>query len=217
MSGMIDLMPQVCRETLGRRAWVRRWVLAFSAVIVVLVGSWMWVESGGSGRRARLSDLTRERDLRLSQNERAQELAAEIGELEAAIKRYNRLAWPVRISRVMDTFGAFVPDSVTLTSLSLTPREVEDSYRDDAGKRQKRKRSILVVEAEGVGPNDHVIAVLVSRLESHALFSSVALDYARSEVVGETEARSFRVTGVIDLEKRYQYADAAGSETGGAW
>ena len=149
---------------------------------------------------------------RLERNEEAQALVREINDLEHVIRRYNKLAWPIRVSEVMDVLGTLTPDAVTLRSLTMTPRELR---KRGATPSEEEKETLLIVELEGVAPNDAEVAVMVSGLEGHELFSKVSLDFTRSAEVEGQGAREFRVTSVIDLDARYEFV-AAGAPEGGA-
>ena len=149
---------------------------------------------------------------RLSRNEEMQGLLGEINDLEEVIRRYNVLAWPIRVSEVIDVLGTLTPEAVTLRSLAMTPRELR---KRAASTGEEHVESLLVVELEGVGPSDIEVAVMVSGLEAHPLFARVSLDYTRMGEVEEQIVREFRVTGVIDLDARYEFITAGAPEGDG--
>ncbi len=212
MNGMIDLMPQRCRETLGRRRRVRGWVGVYGAMIL-LVGAAYWGAISGQGVvEDEVLRMVSEREERLNRNEEVQALLAEKRELERVIRRYNKLAWPIRVSEVIDILGTLTPDAVTLRSMSMTPREVRKRGQVQG---EERIESMLIIELEGIGPSDNEVAVMVSGLESHPVFSKVSLDFTRSTEVDELDVREFRMTGVIDLNARYEFVASGAPEGGG--
>ena len=209
---MVDLMPASCRETLGRRRRVRVWVGVYGCVML-LVGAMYWGAVSGQGTlQMEVVELRAERDERLLRNEEAQALLGEIRELEGVIRRYNKLAWPIRVTEVVDVLGTLTPDAVTLRSMAMTPRELR-KRGTKAG--EEDLETLLIVEIEGVGPSDTEVAVMVSGMEAHPLFESVSLDFTRTAEVDERSIREFRVTGVIDLRARYEFVAAAPPEGGG--
>lgn len=215
MSTLIDMMPASCRKTLGHRSWVRRWVATYIGVVLVLAAGSSLARMGQSGLRTEVRTMTKQAEERWERNEEAQRLLAEIRSLEETITRYNRLAWPVRVSQVINSLAALAPDPVTITTLAITPRETRQNRRAaTTGRRQNQKNepevvdSNLIIELEGLAPNDNEVALFVSGLEQHPLFSAVTLDFARSQMVDEFEARNFRITCRIDLNARYKFADA---------
>jgi len=202
----IDLMPQKCREVLGRRVWIRRWALGY-AVTAGMLAMLVW----HAGATKQESVITRDRvdavrTIRWEQNVEAQALQAEISVLEHRIERHNKLAWPVRVSEVIDTIGSVLPEEVSLLTMTFTQREERVGTRGKKrSKGEETQRSILVLVLEGVCENDTPVASLVSGLQSVALFRSVVLDYARNIEIQTLTARSFSVTCEIDLSARYQF------------
>jgi len=208
----IDLMPQKCREVLGRRVWLRRWAGFFTLSVIALSAVVWYVGASGKDLARERNRLAEVRQHRWEQNEEAQTLQAEIKELERHIERHNRLAWPVRVSEVIDTIGGVVPDEVSLLSFTVTQRE-EKVVSGKVSKKGKKKvyeqRSILITEIEGVSTNDGYVAMLVQGLQSVPLFRSVVLDYARNTMIDELEARTFRITCEVDLSARYRFVPLA--------
>ncbi len=217
MSMLIDLMPDRCRESLGRRRRVRRWITAFLCASAIF-GAVHWTQHARSAslerEHRRLADSVKEA---WDRNQEVQRLLVEIQHAEDSITRYNRLAWPVRVGDVVAAIGATIPPSVSLTSLAITPREERRAAAPrkpgdaQAAAPAEGPKTFMVIEAEGVTPDDAGLASLVSGLEASPLFSKVSLDYARSGVVDGIEARLFRLTTEIDLSVRYSL-----SQTGSA-
>ena len=207
----IDLMPQRCKEVLGRRVWLRRWAIGYAVVALAMFVSVWTVSHRTIGFERERDDLASIREIKWEQNEEAQTLQKEIEDLERRIDRHNRLAWPVRISDVIDTLADSMPPQITLIAMTVTERE--ETIQGTAGKQTKEKkaekRSILIVEIEGVSPDDGPVATMVSELQSVPLFRSVVLDFARNATVDSIEARTFHVTCEVDLSISYRFTQTA--------
>lgn len=213
MNLRVDLMPESCRATLRRRRAIRRWAITIALAIAALgVGEW-WLSSERSSRAREARRLGEEVRAVWEQNEEAQQLVKQIREVEEAIGRYDRLAWPIRVTEVVAALGSAMPESATLTLLAMTPHE------ERAPRRVKEKgkaapppappRVVLLIELEGVAPGDGDVAQLIEAMDAHPLFSKVTLDYARSRDVDGVEARAFRATCEVDLSVRYELVEAA--------
>jgi len=203
----IDLTPMQCRETLGRRARIRRWAIAYAATMVAVAGSVVASSAGISERSMQRAKLAEEAKRRWERDEEVQRLLGEIRVVEENITRYNRLAWPLRVTEALDALGESVPGPIALTGLLVTPRE--EQVRGAKAGQTLPARSLLVVEIEGLSPSDSEVAAFVSRLEGNALFSQVRLEYTRSTTVDAVEAREFRVACEIDLLAKYRFVDGA--------
>lgn len=213
MSRYADLMPMSCRLTLGRREHIRRWTVIYCGALAVLLGGAWLLYDAQESRRARRDALAQQARERWERNEEAQRLLKETRELEDAISRYTRLAWPVRVCDAIDAIGTVLPADCALTTLAVTPREENRrgrSARSEGG--ESGPRSVLVIEMEGIAPGDADAAAFVSGLADHRLFSRVALEYARGTKVRGLDARAFRVSCEVNLSERFVFTDAEGRE-----
>lgn len=207
MKGTFDLLPESCRSTFERRARLRVWTWAciWAAVGVAGLGSWARHDlSSWEDRRDELADRVR---THWQRNDRAVALIGEIRELESAVTRYRRLAWPVRSSDVVGVLAGLAPRPVTLTSLTLAPRDARAARSGE-----ERGSPVLVVELDGVATDDLAVARFVSGLEEHALFKTVAMDFARSHEVDGSAARQFRLRCEVDLSNRYRFVPPSGGD-----
>lgn len=216
MSMNIDLMPAVCREALGRRAWMRRWATAYALGATVLLTTWWGVGVGWSAQELEQRALQDQVRLMYDRNEEIQKLLKEIDGLEASITRHNRLASPVRVSEAVRTMAALMPAGVSLNALAVSPREqkappvsVKERGKDGAQAKPEPSKFFLVIEVEGVSSSDEPVARFVAGLEGNKLFSKVGLDYTRSVEELMAGARGFRVTCEIDLSRSYQFSEQA--------
>lgn len=218
MSVQIDLIPASCRIALGRRARIRRWIGVYMIGVGLVVAAYVSTAAGESKLERERNGLRRDVQLKWERNEEAQAIWKQIQDLEGTIARYERLAWPVRVTDVIAAIGEQLPKPVSLTSLTLTPRQetVVSASRSRSNAREKRAdqqtKTLLAIEIEGVSPNDVTLSHFVSGIEAHPLFRSVVLDFARSRVIDGVDARSFRVTCEVDLSARYTFVEASGAE-----
>jgi hypothetical protein len=220
MSRPIDLMPAVCRDALNRRRMIRRWTLVYLLSATTLFGTHWFLSLANRSMADRRDALALKMKITWSRNEVVNRLLAEISEVEAMVTRYNRLAWPVRATEAIDAIASVTPPSVTLSELSITPREEKPASRSSSKEKTRKSaepeapeapRPIMVIEMEGVANDDAAVASLVSGLDGHALFSRVTVDFTRAKPLEGREVRNFRVTCEVDLSLRYQFvsADAA--------
>ncbi len=204
MKHAIDLMPRSCREAIGRRARIRRWTSAYIVAAGVLVGGWVWGSAGQQGMSSRRDRLAEEVKLQWERNDEVQRLLDEIATSEKAITRYYSLAWPIRVTEVIDALGAAIPSSVTLGQLTATPRT--KSRHDSATGMEKTHEAYLVIELEGITRDRKAVADLVSGLESNPLFETVTLDYTRTIQIDHISARTFRLNCEVNLLSKYAFA-----------
>jgi len=198
----IDLMPRSCREAIIRRVWTRRWVGIYLVVLLSMIAMHWGLTSRHEARRSTLAGMTLQVEENLRRNKERTKLLKEIEQTQTMIDRYNRVAWPVRISEVVGSVARSMPESVSLSSFAVTPRRINAAR----GKKNTEDQIFLVVELEGIAPDDMELARFVSGLESHGLFQKVTLDFARSATVREVGARAFRMSAEIDLQKSYSFA-----------
>ncbi|MBL8746560.1 MAG: PilN domain-containing protein [Phycisphaerae bacterium] len=223
MSLSIDLMPRNCREVLNRRMMVRRWTLVYALTATAIFGTYWFLSLANHVAGQDRDALAIKVKINWSRNEVVNQLLKEINEIEEAVTRYNRLAWPVRASEAIDAISAATPPAVSLIELSITPKEEKPAAgtpRPD-GSNKKRGASappsggaaetskvLMRIEMEGLAPDDSAVARFVSALDAHPLFSRVALEFTRAKGLAKGEVRNFRITADIDLSLRYSFTDA---------
>lgn len=214
MRGRYDLMPESCRTLFNRRRRVRRWIVSYAMACVLLGTTVAGLVVSNASKQQERDALAAQVEVHWMRNEEARALLEEIRDLESSIARFNRLAWPVRVSDAIGVIESIVPPSTTLTSLTLVPRE----ERVRPGKRHKGEgepeppKTFLAIEIEGFAIDDLDVAQAVRSLEEHRMFSKVNLDFARSRDVDGIDARAFRLSCEIDLSMRYRFVDASGDE-----
>lgn len=207
MIGSYDMLPRSCRELVLKRSRIRRWIMAYGVVLGVVATGYVLLNVGRDGQVQYRDDLRAQVRMNWDRNEEAQRLFKEIQDLSNAIARYNRLAWPIRVSDTIAIIEPLVPESATLTSLTLAPRT--QRIRGTSGRDGKRQPDevlhFLALEIEGIAIDDMAVARIVSGLDEHPIFASVTLDFARSIVVDGTPGREFRINCEIDLGQRYAF------------
>lgn len=219
MRGRWDLMPESCRLVFSRRRRVRQWLVIYALTLAVLssmIAGLLWNNAAREKERDALSDQV---EIHWMRNEEARDLLGQIRDLESSIARFNRLAWPVRISDVIGVLEPVIPESTTLTSLTFVPRQERvvtpaPDKKKGHRKQQEEQRSLLAMQIEGVARDDLDVARLVSALDDHPLFATVSLEFARSASVDGVDARAFRLGCEIDLDKRYSFLAEAGEGEG---
>ncbi|MBL0921507.1 MAG: PilN domain-containing protein [Phycisphaerales bacterium] len=202
MSGGVDLMPAACRARLRSRNASRRVALLLGGTGAAALSLSLTVHLVAAARRVELARLQRETKIHADIAQRLETVRKASEEELASLRRYARAAAPVSFSDVMSVIGGLMPEPVSLTTLSISPR------LDRAARGAARVVGALNVEFAGVAPTDLEIATLVAGMESSELFSRVTIEHARAQTLGDREGRVFGVTAEIDLNARRLVADA---------
>lgn len=202
MSGSMDLMPAACRARLRSRNASRRVALLFGGTGAVAIGLSLALHLAAAARRVELSRLQREAKIHADIAQRLESVRQSAEAELTSLRRYARAATPVSFCDVMTVVGGLMPESVSLTSLSITPR-LERAARGTA-----RVVGALNIELSGIAPTDLEIATLVAGMESNPMFARVTIEHARAQPLGDREGRVFGVTCEIDMASRRVVADA---------
>jgi hypothetical protein len=204
---MIDFMPESSRARFTQRRRTRQWVVLFATTVAGMALSWALLGVAESRMRAGVFAQQAHLQMVSHQRTRAAEIRSRVARLLAEQARHDALVWPVRLGGVIESVGQVVPETVTLTSLSITPRQLRRLGAVAASSSGGESR--LAVEIRGLAMTDLDLASFLAGLEQHPLFSSVAVDFAREARVGEQPAREFGVTCEIELSVRYRFEDGA--------
>ena len=205
MSQLIDLMPDSCRQQQGQRRRIRSWLFLYGLTGLAIGMGWGSLRLAERQLEARVFAERAKVQLVAHQRIRAAQLRSRLAMLLAEQQRFNRLAWPVRIGDVIAVLWDVAPDTVTFTSISLTPRQVSRTLKPQ-GENEPQTQAKLTIELRGVAASDAELANFLSGLESHGLFGMVAVDYSRRSRVRDVEAREFGLTCEIELKARYRFA-----------
>lgn len=203
MIPLIDLTPESCREGLRRRRRLQLWISSYIVTCAVLIAVIAVLSLTTQRAQQRVDYLLQQVQLDADQQRQARALGAEISHYESLIARHDRLAWPIRIGDIIRSVGQVAPDTITLTAISVTPRATGDRRSRRSGG-AGAAYDVMYVEIAGIAPDDLDVASFVAGLQSHALFSTITVDYARKAQIGHASAREFGVTCEIDLDAVYE-------------
>ena len=210
MNARIDLTPPACRQRIVRRSVARRWVFAYASVVAVVIVALLPVRIGIVAKRSHLSWIQREAALDADYERRLNEMGSQMDALVAMTARYESVAWPINLSDVIAVIAHVMPEHVSLTSLTITPRMQRERGADAA-----RSPSAVVIEMTGVAASDLDVATLIAGFESHHLFDRVSIDHSRPTTIRGIEAREFGATCEIELAARRMTTVAGAAEKGG--
>ena len=205
----IDLLPDAIRARSQAGIVAGRYIVSL-IIAVVLIGL--------AATHSRLMlDLARQRlrvaeeqaDIVLSAEATAINLRETLDATSEYIRRYELIAMPVEISRVVATLVNLLPESTTLDRIDIkagTPNAGR-SARGRARKGAGPARRSLTGELSGFALSDLQVAELVARIEDIGLFDQVSLDFSRSRTVRGVQARGFRISVRADLDVKFEVTD----------
>ena len=205
----IDLLPDAIRARSQAGIVAGRYIVSL-IIAVVLIGL--------AATHSRLMlDLARQRlrvaeeqaDIVLSAEATATNLRETLDATSEYIRRYELIAMPVEISRVVATLVNLLPESTTLDRIDIkagTPNAGR-SARGRARKGAGPARRSLTGELSGFALSDLQVAELVARIEDIGLFDQVSLDFSRSRTVRGVQARGFRISVRADLDVKFEVTD----------
>ena len=205
----IDLLPDVIRARSQAGVVAGRYIVSLIIAVVLL---------GLAATHSRLMlDLARQRlrvaeeqaDIVLSAEATATNLRETLDATSEYIRRYELIAMPVEISRVVATLVNLLPESTTLDRIDIkagTPNAGR-SARGRARKGAGPARRSLTGELSGFALSDLQVAELVARIEDIGLFDQVSLDFSRSRTVRGVQARGFRISVRADLDVKFEVTD----------
>jgi hypothetical protein len=209
---LINLLPDSYRAQSEAGVVAGRYVVSLLIAVVLL---------GLAATHSRLMlDLARQRlrvaeeqaDLALSADTRAAQLREQLDDSRNFIRRYQLIALPIEISRVVATLTNILPESATVDRLDLATRTTQTA------RSTKRRRPAadgvvfrtLTGELSGFASTDQDVAELVTRIEDIGLFEQVSLDFSRSRSVRGKNARGFRISFSADLTTQFEVIDRNG-------
>lgn len=207
----IDLLPDQIRARSQSRVMTGRYVVAVVAVVALIV-------IGATHSRVRLGHVRRQLDeaqqraqLVIAGETQVSALRTQLRQRQQFIQRYEHIAMPLEMSRVLATLVNELPVNVTLDHLDLvvgTRRSAQSARSRSSGNENGPLPRVLSGELRGFAATDADIAEIVTRLESRALFEHVSLDFSRTRSVRERIAREFRVSFRINLDLSYRVVAA---------
>jgi hypothetical protein len=206
----VDLLPDAIRARSQAGVVAGRYVAALLIAVVLL---------GLTATHSRLMlDLARDRlevaedqaDIVLSAEAKAAQLRRSLNDTRDYIRRYERIALPLEISRVIATIVNKLPASATIDRIDVRAgvRQRNRSTRSRGALRPDDPLPrALTGELSGFAATDHDVAQIVANLEALELFDEVHLDFSRTRTVRERNAREFRISFRADLDVRYEVED----------
>jgi hypothetical protein len=208
--GQIDLLPEAIRARSQAGVVAGRYVASL-LIAVVLLGlmathSRLMLELA----RDRLRVAEEQADMVLAAEAKAVQLRRSLDRTHGYIQRYERVALPLEVSRVIATIINELPDSTTLDRIDLRAgtRQNSRNARDSASvRREAPQERTLIGELTGFAVSDEDVASIVANLEAMELFDQVSIDFSRTRTVREKSAREFRVSFGADLDVRYAIED----------
>jgi hypothetical protein len=206
----IDLLPDAIRARSQAGVVAGRYVATLLIAVVLL---------GLTATHSRLMlDLARQRlkvaeeqaDIVLAAEAKAAQMRRSLNETREFIRRYERIALPLEVGRVLATVINELPSSATLDRIDLYAG-TRQKNRTTRGRGSVRPDSpaprVMTGELSGFAASDQDIAQLVANLEALGLFREVSLDFSRTRTVRERAAREFRISFRADLDVRYEVGD----------
>ena len=205
----IDLLPDVIRARSQAGIVAGRYVVSL-LIAVVLVGlaathSRLMLDLA----RQRLRAAEEQADIVLSAEATATNLRETLDAMSEHIRRYELIAMPIEVSRVVATLVNLLPESATLDRIDIragTPNAGR-SARGRAPKGDEPARRSLTGELSGFALTDLQVAQLVARIEDIGFFDQVSLDFSRSRTVRGVKARGFRISVRADLDVKFEVTD----------
>lgn len=206
----IDLLPE------SIRARSQAAVVAGRYIAVLLIASMLLLVPATHSRfqlesaRDRMRAAEEQADLVLTAEAKASQLRDELRETRVFIDRYEHLAMPIPMSRLIATITNELPASATLDRIDLNAagRNARGlvrrrGLRDNSESPQR----LLIGELSGFAASDRDVADFVERLDSLGLCRQVSLDFSRTRNIRGRSAREFRVSFRIDLDRAYEVVD----------
>ncbi len=205
----INLLPDTYRAQSEAGVVAGRYVVSLLIAVVLL---------GLAATHSRLIlDLARQRlrvaeeqaDIALSAETNAAQLREQLEHTRDFIRRYELIALPIEISRVLATLTNVLPESATVDRIDLAGGITRIAH-STKGRRPTGEPTLsrtLTGEMTGFALTDHDVAELVTRIEDIGLFEQVSLDFSRSRSVRGKNARGFRISFSADLDAHFEVTD----------
>lgn len=209
MTQIVDLMPESCRVRLGRRAWVRGWIVRYVVAATVLGVAIVGTEIREQTKQARVASLQEQVDFSVEQKKKADELQAQIVSYDRALDQHDALALPLPVGVALRTLASCTPESVTFTSLIMLPKTVRE--RGVKPGEPGTENRWMLFELRGVAPSDTDLAQFLAQLEANTVFSRATIDYTTQKDIHGVDAREFGITCEIALEREFVLAEGGDS------
>lgn len=216
----INFLPQSYRDRLRCRVRRLREAVLVLAVAAGLVAWWAY----DANELMKLRESSRFAEDQLQSALSTEQLVNALEDRRAKLVDQRRLQReirvPIRHHEVIRVIGSLAPESITLTRLLLEndrpePKPYVPVQANQAANDQPSFGSSpdvesaatppridrIRVELEGLAPDDLAVAETIASLSGHPLFRGVKLHTSRFLETRGVAARSFRMTGEIDLTR----------------
>ncbi|MHC4220158.1 MAG: PilN domain-containing protein [Planctomycetota bacterium] len=206
----IDLLPDAIRARSQAGVVAGRYVAAL-LIAVVLLGLTATHSHLMLGLAEQGLEVAKDQaDIVLAAEAKAARLRRSLAETRDFIDRYDVIALPLEISRVIATVINELPPSATLDRIDLfagARQRGRGARSRGATAADESAPRLLTGELSGFAASDQDVAELVADLERLGLFREVNLDFSRTRTVRNLNAREFRISFSADLDVRYDVRD----------
>jgi hypothetical protein len=215
----INFLPQSYRRRLRHRVRHVREGVTILAVIIIL-GVWWAYDTNGLIEMREASRFAEDRlAAALSTEQSVKELEARRIKLVDQRRLQREISVPIRHYQIIRVLGGMLPESVALTEVELVnERPKPKAYQPTTVANPEAKQPVFgsepIVDTSrgretdrvrvaliGLAPDDLAVAEVIASLSGHPLFQDVKLHTSKSLATRGVSARSFRITGQIDLRR----------------
>jgi len=190
--------------------------VAMGVLLTLLAGLWVVDANTNAALAGQAEALDLEREVAELQRAEIAQLNAEAAAMRHAASIHEELGQPISHTQVINAMGATLPESVTLTRLSiqtlrppaLTVEQARKAKEGIApskkGKSEAPPADRLEVTLEALSPDDVTVANMVASLTEHPLFSKVIIRYSRAVQWDGVHARQFELSMWVTLDRPFQ-------------
>ncbi|MGD9691808.1 MAG: PilN domain-containing protein [Phycisphaerales bacterium] len=197
----MNLLPAPTRERISSKRSVARWIALYASAGAVLVLITVGLRVHQASLRSSAARLEQEASIDAEATAKLTAIRTDVETLSRSITFNARLALPVLTSDILAVIAEALPQSITLTSVAMTPSFA--SAPPNPGETPLPPSPVsLALELSGVARSDLDIASLVASLDAHPLFDRATLDHARPKDLDGLTVREFSLSLEVDLASR---------------
>lgn len=225
----INFLPNSYRARLGTRTRRVREATAVSILALGLLAFWAYGLSGSMQLKAQALRTEDQLADALSIEQQVKELQAQKALLTEQRRLQREVRVPIRHHEVIRVLGSLMPESTALTELVLTNQrpkpkayvapgdaiKAKPSFKTKLEKDPKALVDRVLIDLEGLAPDDLTVAEFIASLSGHPLISGVKLHSSRYLNLNGVAARQFRMTGYIDMQREILWDQATAEELTG--
>ena len=205
MTTMFNLLPEVTRariaaEAASRRLYIAAGVMFVVAAALIVLGSWIELRSAdvlAQANEAGAPVVQIENEIRAIEQER---LA-----IAVSLDVQRALGVSIPASSLMSAIAQALPSGSVLDRVEFEYANVQGTVRKS---RRVQKDTVepreLLGEIAGIASSESQVGVIIDALEALALLSRVNLESSKSLEFRGKNAREFRITFRVELEKRWK-------------